>query len=64
MKTVQQAAGDKSLGQRCNTHSAMVLRALEGPRSPFTLMCFVLIMCTFYSKTKDTLSSSQVCIVD
>ncbi|XP_065890472.1 general transcription factor IIH subunit 1-like isoform X2 [Dysidea avara] len=31
VKTSQQAAGDKSLGQRCNTHSAMVLRALEGP---------------------------------
>ena len=24
-----QVAGNKSLGQRCNVHSAMVLRALE-----------------------------------
>ena len=27
-----QVTGDKSLGQRCNVHSAMVLRALEETR--------------------------------
>lgn len=29
---VPQVTADKSLGQRCNVHSAMVLRALEDTR--------------------------------
>lgn len=52
MKTSQQTAGDKSLGQRCNTHSAMVLRALVGPRLLILLFFFVLYIITLIVRLK------------
>jgi len=52
VKTSQQTAGDKSLGQRCNTHSAMVLRALVGPRLLILLFFFVLYIITLIVRLK------------